>query len=140
MRRHLLVAILAAASTVGGSWLVPAPAAAGRPAAPPIAGNWAQTERCASSSSQMRFTGNALVLFVDGERAAEYEVEITDTPDRVTVRVLAVIQPLAAPGGMAEGWTLQYRRDAEGLRLVGIGRPGGQLVSPTVATLYRRCS
>ena len=57
----------------------------------------------------------------------------------MTVRVLRVISDPGGPGGLVVGSRMQYRRDGDGLRVVGMANPGGQFMSPTVATLYRRC-
>jgi hypothetical protein len=104
-----------------------------------LAGEWASSEPCATSTSRLRFAGNTLAFFSGAQRMSEYEVEITDASDRVSVRVVRVIVEPARPGGLAPGSALQYRRNGENLRLTGMALPGGGYMSPTVATLYRRC-
>jgi hypothetical protein len=137
--------VMAAVVAVGAlSSAGPGPSAAPTPApqlaqAVPLAGEWASSEPCAASASRLRFAGSTLAFFSGARVASEYEVEITDTADGVRARVVRVITEPAGPGGLAPGTVIQYRRDGEDLRLVGVAMPGGQLVSPTVATLYRRC-
>jgi hypothetical protein len=129
-----------------GLWMLAAtcPAVAGRnlpllAQAAPLAGEWASSEPCAASASRLRFAGNTFAFLAARGAVSEYEVEITESGDRVTVRVLRVIADPGGPGGLVAGSRMQYRRDGDGLRVVGMANPGGQFMSPTVATLYRRC-
>jgi hypothetical protein len=140
MLRPVLAAIVAVAALTAAG---PSPRAAPSPAqlaqATPLAGEWASSEPCAASTSRLRFAGNTLAFFSGAQRMSEYEVEVTEAGERVTVLVVRVIAEPSSAGGLAPGSRLSYRRDGADLRLGGLAMPGGQFVSPTVATLYRRC-
>lgn len=134
------VARLAIAAALLAAPCVPPPARAAQLAqAPALAGEWSSTEPCAASANRLRFAGDTLAFFSGAQRASEYAVEIDEAGDRVSVRVVRVVFEPSSQGGLAPGARIQYRRDGETLRLVGLAMPGGQFMSPTVSTVYRRC-
>jgi len=131
------IALAAGAVTLAA--LLAAPAAGLTPRLAQTAaliGEWSATEPCATSTSRLRFRGDTLAVFSGSQRMSEYEVTLAEAGDRVTVRVVRVVQAGALPPGGA----LQYRREGDdALRLVGIAMRGDAFAGPTVATLYRRC-
>lgn len=104
-----------------------------------VAGEWAATQPCGSSSSRLRFAGGTLAFFSGMQPISEYEVSVTQAGDRITVRILRVLHQPSGRGGLPAGGALQYRREGEALRLIGVARQGDAFSGPTVATLYRRC-
>jgi hypothetical protein len=135
--------VLAALAAIGISLVLPPSVGNAEAAqiaqAAPLAGEWADSQPCAASGSRLRFAGNTLTFFAANAPMSAYEVEIADAADRVTVSIVRVIAEPRGPGGLAPGARLDYRHVGEDLRLVGMAMPGGQFMSPTVATLYQRC-
>src|SRR5262249_37496910 len=111
MQRGTALAVIAA--IVSWTSAAPYPASAGRSlprlaqAARP-AGEWASSEPCAASASRLRFAGNTLAFLAARGPVSEYEVEITEIGDRITVRVLRVIADPGGPGGLVVGSRMQY--------------------------------
>jgi len=134
MTRAIQVAVAALAMLAAGSMHAPAV----QLAQAVLVGEWAASLPCATSASRLRFAGNTLAFFSGAERNSEYEVEVSEAGDRVTVRIVNLIYD-PTNRGLELGSALEYRRAGEDLRFVGMALPGGGYMSPNIATLYQRC-